>query len=147
MSSRIPSSEFKASLRKFIEDKIAQLRRELEFYEYMLEILEESEVQMELLTVSERRVKDSSGNDLAVIKIGEKNVKIIPLTEVPASHPKVKFFLTKFLNELKPPGSTASPKYSIRTRNGLIAEIVIEGPIPTYLLRQLEAALTYAFSK
>ncbi len=141
------SSDFKSALRKFLEEKISQLRRELEFYEYMLEILEESESQLEFMAVNERRVKDSSGNDVAVIKIGEKSVRIIPLIEIPASHPKVRYFLMRFLSELKPPGSTASPKYSIRTRNGLIAEIIIEGPIPNYLLRQLEAALIYAFSR
>lgn len=135
-------------LRRIVEDKIKELRKELEFYEALLTALERGSKGFE--KVESRRLKeevvtlrDSEGNVVATITATQSKIKVVPLIKIDAEHKLVKSYLTRFLDEKKNSNVGRVTEYDIKSANGVISELIIEGNFNEYFLVELEAALQY----
>ena len=146
MGPAVSEEELRERLKRFLEERIQRLREELELYEALLYMVDRAALEEEPL--EEHRVRTPGGEEVAVIRIGRSGVKIVPLVELPASSPLVKGFLLRVIDEqLLRLNPRSPPRVRIRTRDGVVAEIVIESRLPGYVLEQLEAALKYVAMK
>jgi len=135
-------------LRKFIEDKIKELRKEIEYYEGILKVLdevsktptrrEEKRVKEEVITL-----KDSDGNIVTTIAVTPTRIRVMPLIKLRDDHPLIKSFLLKFLEEKKASSTAKVSRYDVKSANNNISEIVIEGNFNEYFIIELEAALMH----
>ncbi len=135
-------------LRRVIEDKIKELRKELEFYEALLAFLEKGskgfeKVEGKRLKEEVITLRDNEGNIIATITATQSKIKVVPLVKIDAEHKLVKSYLTKFLDEKKNSSVGKVTEYDIKSANGVISELVIEGSFNEYFLIELEAALQY----
>lgn len=138
-------------LRKVIEEKIRELRKELEMYESMLKVLDrvgrtsekvdDKKLKEEVITL-----KDSDDNIVATITFTANKVKVVPLIKIDSGHRLVKSYLTKFLEEKKTSSIGRVIRYDIRDADGYVSEIVIEGNFNEYFIVELEAAVMYVIN-
>ena len=135
-------------LRKFLEEKIEELRREMEFYELILSLIEgryataRPRPEMESLVV-----RDSSGSVIATLSYSKNKLRINPNISIRMSNHVFNTFLLRFLEEKKSRSRTIS-NYEIQTdRSGYVTEISIEGNIDEVLLTELQAAMRFIADK
>lgn len=135
-------------LKRFLEEKIRGLKRELEFYEALLTELEGSKgrEKQDLRKPAKEEVialRDSDGNVVATITVTQSRIKVVPLVKIESDHRLVKSYLIKFLNEKKTSSVGRVANYDIKSANGLVSEIVIDGSFNEYFVVELEAAIQY----
>ncbi len=147
-------------LKEFLEEKVKELKRELELYELLLSIIEGGK----LPGFREPRpgekvveVKSSTGDLVAYLYVGRNYVRIIPLQEVSVDDPYVKGFLLRFLEETKTREIEAAKKgdipenkvldYDVRSENGVLREVVVRNIKGEFFLVELKAAVAYSFEK
>lgn len=138
-------------LRKAIEEKIKELRKELEIYESMLSVLDkvsripekvdEKKLKEEVITL-----KDSEDNIVATITFTPTKLKVVPLIKIDSHHRLVKSYLVRFLEEKKTSSIGRVVKYEIKEADGYVSEIIIEGSFNQYFVVELEAAMMYIIS-
>ncbi|MEM0453436.1 MAG: hypothetical protein QXO98_02095 [Sulfolobales archaeon] len=135
-------------LRRVIEEKVKELRKELEVYESILKVLErfsktpekvnDKKFKEEVITL-----KDSEDNIVATITVTPNKVKVVPLIKIDSEHRLVKSYLVKFLEEKKTSSIGRVSRYEIKDADGYVSEIIIEGNFNEYFTVELEAALMY----
>ncbi len=136
-------------LRRDIEERIKELRKELELYESMLKVLEriskgpekdeEKKLKEEVITL-----KDDKDNIVATITVTSSRIKVIPLVKIDEGHKLIKSYLVKFLDEKKASSSMGKVvRYDIKSAGGYVSEIIIEGSFNEYFIVELEAAIMY----
>ncbi len=135
-------------LRKSIEERIKELRKDLEFYESMLKVLEEvgkvsergegRKLKEEVITL-----KDGEDNTVATIMFTPNRVRVVPLVKIDSDHRLIKSYLVKFLEEKKTSSISRIVRYDIKNVDRYVSEVIIEGSFNEYFLVELEAALTY----
>ena len=148
-------------LKEFLEEKINQLKKELEFYELLLSMLESG--RNNPLIRGPRKgekvleIKDNTGAIIAYIFEGKGYLRIVPLHDIEASNPYFEF-LIRYLDEQKRKEVEAAKRgeipenkildYEVRTEDGIVREVVVRnykgGKI---FLVELQAAVIYSFEK
>lgn len=135
-------------LRKIIEEKIKELRRELEIYESMLRVLEkvsktpekgeDKKLKEDVITL-----KDSEDNIVATITVTPTKIKVVPLVKLDSEHRLIRSYLVKFLEEKKASSIGKVVRYDIKSSDKYVSEIIIEGSFNEYFIVELEAAIMY----
>jgi len=148
-------------LKKFLEEKIQNLKRELELYELILTILElgaEPEIRKFKVRPGERviEVKSNKGVHLANMIIGKDYIRIIPLRKVDYNSLAVKEFLIKYLDGLRKKFESDPERdmnsifdYEIKVEKDHIKEIMIRNAKEIInddlKILELKAAIEYSF--
>ncbi len=148
-------------LKKFLEEKIQSLKRELELYELLLTILElgiEPEVRRIKIKPGEKviEIKSSKGLHLANMVIGKDYIRILPLKRISYNSLAVKEFLIRYLDGLKKKSEnelnqdTNTPfDYEVRVEDNYIKEIFIKNAkdiiVDELKILELKAAIEYSF--
>jgi len=140
------SPELRDKLKRFLEERIEHLKRELEMYEALLYLLDAAALEEE--PAEEHQVKTPQGEEVAVVKIGRNSVRIVMLREIPVSSPLVRSFLLRVIDEqLMKLNPRSPPKVRVKSRDGSLSEIVIESRLPEHVVEQIEAALKFMAMK
>ncbi len=100
------SEERLEEIKRFLEEKVTQLKKELEFYELLLGLMESKVVGG--LTRSKPEpgeevaaIKSSSGDLLAYLYVGDNHVRLVPLIPVSLASSLIQLHLVQFLEETK----------------------------------------------
>lgn len=93
-------------IKQFLEEKVNQLKRELEFYELLLGLIESKVVGGLMRTKPEPgedavSVKSGAGDLLAYLYIGSNHVRLVPLIPMSLNSNLVQLHLVQFLEETK----------------------------------------------
>ncbi|MEM2205740.1 MAG: hypothetical protein QXK16_00675 [Sulfolobales archaeon] len=135
-------------LRKIVEEKIKELRRELEIYESMLRVLEKvnkipEKGEYKKLKEDVITLKDSEDNIVATITVSPTKIKVVPLVKLDSEHRLIRSYLVKFLEEKKSSSIGKVVRYDIKSSDKYVSEIIIEGNFNEYFIVELEAAIMY----
>lgn len=149
-----------AELKEFLEEKIKELKRELEFYELLLSIVEGGKIPgFREPRPGERvvEVKSSTGDLIAYMYIGKGYVRIIPLADVSVNDPYIKGFLLRVLDETKAKETEAARRgelpenkildYDVKAEDGVLREIVVHNVKSEFFLVELKAAVAYSLER
>ncbi len=148
-------------LKEFLEEKISQLKRELEFYELLLSIIESGKnnpfIRGPRKGEEVLEVKDNTGSIIAYIFTGKEYLRIVPINEIETSNPYFEF-LIRYLEEQKRKDIEAAKRgeipenkildYEVIAENGIVREIVVRNTRKSkFFLVELKAAVVYSFEK
>ncbi len=148
-------------LKEFLEEKINQLKKELEFYELMLSIIESGRnnpwIRGPRAGESVLEIKDNTGAIIAYIFVGKEYLRIVPLHEIETKNPYFEF-LIRYLEDQKRKDTEAAKRgvipenkildYEIRAENGIVREIVVRNYKGSKIfLVELQAAVVYSLEK
>jgi len=147
-------------LKEFLKEKIKELKRELEFYEFMLSIIEGGKLPgFREPRPGERiiEIKSSTGDLIAYMYVGKGYVRIIPLADISINDPYVKGFLLRVLDETKVKEAEAARRgeipenkildYDVKAEDGILREIIVRNIKGEFFLLELKAAVAYSFEK
>lgn len=150
MSDRVEFDKSKINeFKKVIEEKIEHLKKELEFYEFILSVIEGRFSGSKQRAESESVViRDSTGTAIATLNYSRNKLRIVPNLSIRINNHLFNTFLLKFLEEKKSGISNVISNYEIRTdKSGYITEIVINGNIDEILLTEIQGAMKFLAEK
>jgi|Deesub1362A_J573_1020465.scaffolds.fasta_scaffold31110_2 hypothetical protein len=135
--------EEKKELISFIERKIKELKKELSYYEKILDLLTGR--------TSRKGSKEEAPSKIKVITKGNEVIANLIYTStglriafsnpVPEDLPALHSFLLKVLEEKKKEGEIVD--FSVKGGKGFVSEIEIAGDVKDMLVTELELAITY----
>ncbi|MCD6324392.1 MAG: hypothetical protein J7L55_04720 [Desulfurococcales archaeon] len=137
-------SKEREELVKWVEEKIAQIRSELNMWEELLRALKgEKDFPGEVLP-SDVRVIAVEGNVLANVIEGDDFIRVIFTEGFPQDSALVKSFLLKMLEDNRKAGYIK--KYEVVEKRGYIMELRLQGvTAPSKVLKELELSLMYVW--
>lgn len=154
-------------LKKYLEERISQLKKELEYLELLLSFIESGVLSKKVLS-REMRVpkpgeevlplKTTSGEHIADIYIGKNEMRVIPLVDLDVNTPPFRAFLiNRILERLKRKDKEAVEKglilpdqafdYEIDEENGVIREIRLINVSDERRKIELKSAIKWTLEK